>query len=430
MHDYDVIIVGASISGCTAAMLYGRKGLKVCVIDHAEAASYKKNCSHLIQPSALPVMRRLGIDQAIEKAGGLRTHPVLWTPIGWVSTEPVSTEKLPLYAYNLRREKLDPLLREMARNTPGVELRHSTEPQKLVEENGRIVGVEVRSSTGETSTLRARLLVAADGRQSKLGHLSGAPVRTDDNHFFACWAYYRNLPLSSGTNTQSWIRDFDITVAFPTDDGVTLLVNFMKKSHLPEFHADKEKFFAQQFENRAFQLDLKKGERFTDGIKAMLDLPNISRRPVWRGMALIGDAAQASDPWWGVGCGWGFQSAEWLADATAGALTAGEQPAEIDQALERYRRQHRAHLRLHHYQICQWSTCRPTPMNRLVQFTLFNPANPQLMLHRRKFTGRIIGVGEFLSPSALVHTLWVRESVRRKMKARMMTPLREQGERR
>jgi hypothetical protein len=27
----------------------------------------------------------------------------------------------------------------------------------------------------------------------------------------------------------------------------------------------------------------------------------------------VGDAAIAADPMWGVGCGWAFQSGEWLA---------------------------------------------------------------------------------------------------------------------
>ena len=45
-----------------------------------------------------------------------------------------------------------------------------------------------------------------------------------------------------------------------------------------------------------------------------LDLPNVSRPAARPGLAFVGDAALASDPLWGVGCGWAFQSAEWLAE--------------------------------------------------------------------------------------------------------------------
>ena len=40
-----------------------------------------------------------------------------------------------------------------------------------------------------------------------------------------------------------------------------------------------------------------------------LDLPNVIRPAARPGVAFVGDAALASDPLWGVGCGWAFQSA-------------------------------------------------------------------------------------------------------------------------
>ena len=45
------------------------------------------------------------------------------------------------------------------------------------------------------------------------------------------------------------------------------------------------------------------------------DHPNQWRPPVWRGMALVGDAAASLDYVHGVGCGWAMQTSAWLADA-------------------------------------------------------------------------------------------------------------------
>jgi 2-polyprenyl-6-methoxyphenol hydroxylase-like FAD-dependent oxidoreductase len=59
-------------------------------------------------------------------------------------------------------------------------------------------------------------------------------------------------------------------------------------------------------------------------------------------LALIGDAALATDPLFGVGCGWAFQSGEWLADSIAPALR-GDEP--LEGGLQRYRRRHRSELR-------------------------------------------------------------------------------------
>ncbi|WP_051745415.1 NAD(P)/FAD-dependent oxidoreductase [Streptomyces yerevanensis] len=66
------------------------------------------------------------------------------------------------------------------------------------------------------------------------------------------------------------------------------------------------------------------------------DYPCIRRDPTPRpGLALIGDAATASDSVSAVGCGWTFRSAAWLADATAETLAAG---GNLQRALRSYRR--------------------------------------------------------------------------------------------
>ena len=56
----------------------------------------------------------------------------------------------------------------------------------------------------------------------------------------------------------------------------------------------------------------------------------------------------ASDPLWGVGCGWAFQSAGWLADEAGPALAGAR---DLDAALDRYRRVHRRRLGPHHFVI-------------------------------------------------------------------------------
>jgi 2-polyprenyl-6-methoxyphenol hydroxylase-like FAD-dependent oxidoreductase len=76
-----------------------------------------------------------------------------------------------------------------------------------------------------------------------------------------------------------------------------------------------------------------------------LELPNVFRPAARPGLAFVGDAALAADPLWGVGCGWAFQSADWLVQATAEALHGD---SDLDKALLRYRRLHRRRL-LPHY---------------------------------------------------------------------------------
>ena len=80
-------------------------------------------------------------------------------------------------------------------------------------------------------------------------------------------------------------------------------------------------------------------------------------------MAFVGDAALAGDPLWGVGCGWAFQSAEWLVEETADALDGGD--ADLDAALERYRKLHRKRLLPHYLMITDIASGRPiNPIER------------------------------------------------------------------
>jgi menaquinone-9 beta-reductase len=91
-------------------------------------------------------------------------------------------------------------------------------------------------------------------------------------------------------------------------------------------------------------------------------VPNVSRPAARPGVAFVGDAALASDPLWGVGCGWALQSAEWLVHETAGALTEG---GDLDAALDSYRRVHRRRLGPHHFMISDIASGRrANPLER------------------------------------------------------------------
>jgi menaquinone-9 beta-reductase len=94
-------------------------------------------------------------------------------------------------------------------------------------------------------------------------------------------------------------------------------------------------------------------------------MPNKARPAAHSGVAFVGDAALATDPIFGVGCGWAFQSAEWLVDETGPALLDN---GDLDVALGRYRRAFRRRLGPHHMQIADYSTGRPMRLNERIAF--------------------------------------------------------------
>ncbi|HEY9845036.1 MAG TPA: FAD-dependent oxidoreductase, partial [Candidatus Caenarcaniphilales bacterium] len=144
---YDVVVVGASIAGCTAAIFFARRGLQVALIERqAVPNAYKKLCTHFIQSSATPTIKRLGFDEVIEAAGGVRNNMEVSTPWGWIRPPHQQAKGHPAYGYNIRREKLDPLLRDYAAQTPGVQLLLGQTARQLLTTQGRFTGVEIEGN--------------------------------------------------------------------------------------------------------------------------------------------------------------------------------------------------------------------------------------------------------------------------------------------
>jgi flavin-dependent dehydrogenase len=118
-RDFDAVIVGASVAGCTAARLYAERGARVALVEkRPDIDASKTVCTHYIQSSATPTIEKLGLARLIEERGAVRNSVDLWTPYGgWIPHRGDTP-----YGYNVTRRVLDPLLRRMTADTPGVEL--------------------------------------------------------------------------------------------------------------------------------------------------------------------------------------------------------------------------------------------------------------------------------------------------------------------
>jgi menaquinone-9 beta-reductase len=357
--EYDVAVVGASVAGCTAAALLGRAGAKVALLEQRpDPAAYKTVCTHFIQASATPTIERLGLAEPIETAGGIRNSTQLWTRYGWIRADLGHDYRHPRYGYDIRREKLDPMLRELASQTTGVDLMQGQTVTGLLGSNRRPTGVRVADRDRGERELSARVVVAADGRDSSVAQMWGVRTRTMSHGRFAYFAYYRGLPLSTGNTSLMWLLDPDVAYAFVQDDGLTLMAVFISKDRASWFKRDLEHNFERYFQGLPGAPDVAGAERVSKLI-GKLEMPNTTRRAGRPGLAFIGDAAMAADPLWGVGCGFALQSGEWLADELARPLSRQAPDAELDAALERYRKKHRRRLLGHFLMTSDYASGRP-----------------------------------------------------------------------
>jgi flavin-dependent dehydrogenase len=395
---HDVVIAGAGLAGSAAAALYGRRGLDVVLLERdADPAGHKTVCTTFIQASATPVIQRLGLAPRLDAAEAVHNGIAIWTRWGWIRPVPdgQQTRRSP-YGYNVRRETLDPMLRDLAAETPGVELRRGFSATGLLRDGDRVTGVVARERDGTTHELRARLVVGADGRASRVAELAGLEAKQRPHGRIAYMAHYRGVQRLPDQRSQMWMLDPDVAYIFPHDDGVTILAAMPSKARLDEFRADPEAALLRTFEGLPDAPPMTGIERVSKVI-GRVDMTNLSRPPVGAGLALAGDAAMASDPLWGVGCGFALQSAEWLVDATAEALAAG---TGLDRALSRYARIHRRRLTGHHLVMCDFATARQ--LNALERL-IFSAAarDAKLARHVEAFGTRHIGPGRFLAPPVL-----------------------------
>jgi flavin-dependent dehydrogenase len=358
--DYDAVIVGASLAGCTAATLLGRAGARVALVERQpDPRAFKRICSHFIQASAVPTLERLGLLEPILEAGGLRSRVRAWTAWGWI--EP--GDRGPA-CVNLRRELLDRMFREATAAEPGVDLMLGLAAERLLREDGTVRGVAVKGPDGGETELRARLTIGADGRDSRVAELSGLPTKIRPHGRIAYGAYFEGAAPAHAPDASFWMLDPQWAAAFPTDAGLTFYAAMATKDRLPEFKRDPESALVSFIDNIPEAPPIQAGRR-VGPVLGKIDMTNKARVPVAPGLALIGDAALAIDPLFGVGCGWALQSGEWLADSVAPALR-GEEP--IQRGLRRYRRRHARQLRGHAFFIHDYATGRRLNLGERVAF--------------------------------------------------------------
>ena len=382
-REYDVVVVGGSLAGCAAARLLALRGARVAVVEkRPELDAYKVICTHNIQAGAVPAMERLGIGPAVHNAGAVRAQTDIWTRYGWIRPPDRGLRSL-----NLRRSVLDPIVRRQAIETPGVDYLPGLTAVGL-EGAEQVEGVRVSGHGAKERPLTARLVVAADGRDSQVARMAGVPGRVRRHKRFCYFSYFKDVPLRDPNRGKVWFSDPDLAYIHPNDEGVSMVAVMLAKRRLEEFRGDPEPAARAHFRSLADAPSLDSARPIAKWF-GKLEMPSTIRPAAAPGMVFVGDAAQASDPLFGVGCGWAFQTADWLAEEVGPALLHGSD-RELDRALGAYARRHRRELGAHHWLISDYSSARRfSPIEKLVYSTA--PHDAELAGRVEDFATRSIG---------------------------------------
>ena len=161
---FDVIVIGGGPAGSAMAIGLANEGFAVTLLDRARFPR-DKACGEFLTPQAGRLLAQLGVWDALCRRG-LRevTATVLASPNGRQMRH-APHDGTPT-GYAVRRATLDAVLLEQA-GTRGVQVREGWTVRELLRsEQGQVVGVTGKDESGEPATLRARLVIGADGAHS------------------------------------------------------------------------------------------------------------------------------------------------------------------------------------------------------------------------------------------------------------------------
>ena len=176
---WDVIVVGAGPAGCTAATLFVREGLRVLLLDKSSAPP-PKVCGEYLSPGCLRILDGIGALKSAQDAGarplyGMTIHTAAGRTLQANYPHGGNLGNLPVHGLAIQRSVLDPILLDMAVKH-GAEFEPNFQASDLVWEDDRVVGVQGRHR-GRVTTLRGRLTVGADGRNSVVARRIGSVMR-------------------------------------------------------------------------------------------------------------------------------------------------------------------------------------------------------------------------------------------------------------
>lgn len=350
---YDAIIIGARCAGSPTAMLLAQKGYKVLVVDRATFPSDTVS-THLIHPPGVAALTRWGLLDRLLETGcpPIDTYAFDFGPL--TITESPAIDETPV-AYAPRRTLLDKLLVDAA-SEAGVEVREGFTVEQLVFEDGRVVGVRGHGRGGRTVTEHARIVVGADGRHS----LVAKTVRPEQYHerpeiLMAYYTYYSGLPMDGRFET--WIRPERGFAAWPTNDGLTLVIagwpfaEFKANRTDIEGNVLKTLDLAPSFGDRV--RDARREERFVGAA-----VPNYFRKPYGLGWALAGDAGYNKDFITAQGIQDAFRDAELCATALDETFSGAR---FFDVAMGEYQSARDAHVLPMYELTCEFATLEPPP---------------------------------------------------------------------
>jgi geranylgeranyl reductase family protein len=329
-NDADVIVVGAGPGGSATAAHLARAGIKTLLLEKTEFPR-EKVCGDGLTPRAVKELLALDIDlttrgwiknKGLRIIGGGHRLELPWPELS----------VFPDYGLVRTRADLDQILAQRAAAL-GADLHESTAVTGPVMEQDRIVGVTTKNSAGEERTLRAPIVVAADGNSSRLSLAMGLTKRDDRPLGVAVRTYFRS-PRHEDDWLESWLELWDQDRLLPgygwvfgVGDGTSNvglgILNSSPAFANVDYRALLMRWAASMPKEWGYV-----AEEMVGPIRGAALPMGFNRTPHFhRGMLLVGDAGGMVNPFNGEGIAYAMESGRIAAEIIAEAVATGSERA-------------------------------------------------------------------------------------------------------
>lgn len=318
--DTDVIIVGAGPAGTTAALFLINLGYQVLLIDKSDFPR-SKICGDAIAPGTIDIIKELGI---LKKYDSLKKQKInqfrIVSPNGNTWNNPFHPKPGFEIMSIIKRIDFDDFLFKETQHH-GVKFIQAKATDLLME-NDNVTGVSVLKNDSSIN-IKAKMVIGADGVNSKIGRLLGVPLPNDRQRMIALRAYIRDIEVNPNQVEGYFYKDIlpGYVWIFPLDENLVNIGLGMRLDHYRRKNKSLkntlDEFLHSPIMRNRVKYPIKLEER---GGHLLHSTYNRKNSRVFNAALLIGDAGGWVDPLTGGGICNAMISGKIAAEVIHGAM--------------------------------------------------------------------------------------------------------------